>query len=273
MTLVTLVIIALLLGGYLALCVVMALLQDTFIYAPQHNADHAQLARWHDLRLLVPGAFGPLEAWLLRRDQLDHSPLLLYCGGNAEDASWALDDLLRFHDGSILAVNYRGYGTSAGVPREAGIKADVLAVIDHLHTHFGIRRPLVMGRSLGSGVAMHLAAHRAVAGAVLITPYDSILALARSRMPWLPVRLMLHDRWDSLALAPAITCPVLVVLAGRDRMVPPTRGRHLASALKHVEILDRPAADHVDIWNDATFIATTRRFLASCVERDQPSPL
>ena len=111
---------------------------------------------------------------------------LLYFGGNAEDVSASLPQLARDFPGRALyLMHYRGYGASTGRPSEAALHADALALFDKVHA----TQPqvAVMGRSLGSGVAVRLAAQRPVSALVLVTPYDSLRDGAARQRPVFPV--------------------------------------------------------------------------------------
>jgi pimeloyl-ACP methyl ester carboxylesterase len=154
---------------------------------------------------------------------------LLYFGGNAEDvASNVALFAEAFRDRSLYLVNYRGYGGSSGRPSETGLVADALAVFDHVQA----RHPqvAVMGRSLGSGVAFQLAAARPVERLVLVTAYDSLVNVAREYFRWLPVGLLMRDRYESARRAPSVSAPVLMVIAGDDEIVPRDRSEALAAA-------------------------------------------
>jgi pimeloyl-ACP methyl ester carboxylesterase len=92
------------------------------------------------------------------------------------------------------------------------------------------RDVVLLGRSLGSGVAVHVASQRQVRGVILVTPFDSIAGVARRHYPFLPVRLLLRHRFDSLALAPDISVPALFLVSGQDRLIPPGLSHRLAEA-------------------------------------------
>ena len=87
-----------------------------------------------------------------------------------------------------------------------------------------------MGRSLGSGVAVYLAAKRNVEGVVLISPYDSMTALAKEFYPWLPATLLLKHPFDSLTLAPSIKVPLLTIIGSQDSIITPQRSKVLVQA-------------------------------------------
>ena len=108
---------------------------------------------------------------------------------------------------SVAALNYRGYGRSEGAPSEAAISADALLVYDRLAGREDIdaERIVVFGRSLGSGVAVPLAARRPVHAVILVSPFDSLRRIAKKTYPFVPVPTLLRHPFDSLALAPRLS--------------------------------------------------------------------
>jgi hypothetical protein len=119
-------------------------------------------------------------------------------------------------------MNYRGYGDSEGKPSQQNICRDALYILDTLaaREQIPLNHIVLMGRSLGSGVAVHVAAHRAVRGVILVTPFDSLLNVARRHYPILPVRFLLKHPFDSAALAPDIRIPALVLIGRQDTIIP-----------------------------------------------------
>lgn len=160
-------------------------------------------------------------------------PLLLYFGGNGELAGDFLWEAERLPPGwGVAALDYRGYGRSGGAPGERELVADGLALYDHLAGVGGVdpERMVVMGRSLGSGVAVAVAASRPVAGVVLVTPFDSMVNVARELYPYAPVGWLLRHPFDSVGRAPGITVPLLVLAAESDTLIPPHHARALVEA-------------------------------------------
>jgi pimeloyl-ACP methyl ester carboxylesterase len=187
---------------------------------------------------------------------------ILYFGGNAEDVSWTAADLAQaFPDRAIYAVHYRGYGGSTGRPTERALHADAAAVFDDVHA----RHPEVdvIGRSLGSAVANRLAATKPVRRLVLVTPFDSILALAGRFFPFLPVRLLLADRFESVRDAPHVTAPTLVITAGADEIVPNGHTSRLVAAFRPGIVTERdfPTADHNSVSADRAYLGSIVDFL------------
>lgn len=124
------------------------------------------------------------------------------------------------------------------------------------------QRISVVGRSLGSGVAAHLAAQRPVDRLALVTPFDSLGAVAAGHYPWLPVRLLLRERYDSVAHLRGYGDPLLVLRAGRDEVVPPARTDALIAGLgRDVEVVAIDQADHNDLHAYPEYGQALARFL------------
>jgi len=194
------------------------------------------------------------------------APLVIYFGGNAEEVSWLLDFAGRFAGWSLLLVNYRGYGESEGKPGERELFSDALALYDYAKQRGDIvpERIVAMGRSLGSGVAVHLAAHRLVRGVVLVSPYDSLVEVGRRHYPFLPVSLLLRHRFDSLAKVPQIETPLLCLVATEDRLIPAAHSRALFDAWRGAKTWQEiPLADHDSISGEPEYWRSISGFLNS----------
>ena len=172
-----------------------------------------------------------LHGWLVKATpKPTPTPLLIYFGGNAEEVSWLAATAGQYAGWSLLMLNYRGYGRSEGKPGEAELFADALQIYDYAVSRAQGGRIAVMGRSLGSGVAVYVAAQRPVAGVILVSPYDSVESVAKGIYPFLPIGLMLRHRFDSLSRAPGIKAPLLCLVAGGDRVIPPPHSERLYAA-------------------------------------------
>jgi pimeloyl-ACP methyl ester carboxylesterase len=208
---------------YALACAGLYLLQRSFIYYPQPRAAGSGASV---VRFDVDGA--ALEA---SARPLDGPDAVLYFGGNAEDVAGSLPTLAEaFPRHALYLLHYRGYGGSSGKPSEAALFADALAVFDQLRP----RHPniTVIGRSLGSGVAVHLASVRPAARLVLVTPYDSIAAIAARQFPLFPVRFLLTDKFESWRYAPLVTVPTTIVTASDDMVIPASSSTLLLSRFK-----------------------------------------
>ena len=169
-----------------------------------------------------------LHAWHVRGS----GPLVIYFGGNAEETSWMLEETSSAPGVAWLIVSYRGYGLSEGTPGEAALVSDALQWFDHALNLLGTdpKRIYAFGRSLGSGVAVALAAERPLAGLILATPFDSLAAVAKRYYWYLPVDWMLKHRFDSVARAPRLKTPLLCLIAERDEVIPAVHAERLFEA-------------------------------------------
>jgi pimeloyl-ACP methyl ester carboxylesterase len=206
--------------AYAGLCAALFVWQRSLIYYPQPRSlgasEAAETFQVDDvaLQLTVRPCAGP--------------GAVLYFGGNGEDVSASLPDLVAAYPGrELVLLHYRGYGGSGGRPSEAAIAGDARALFDRVQA----RHPdvIVVGRSLGSGVAVRLASERPVARLVLVTPYDSLQELAQAQFRLFPVRWLLRDKFESWRYARKIAVPTLIVAAERDEVIPRASTERLAT--------------------------------------------
>jgi pimeloyl-ACP methyl ester carboxylesterase len=239
------------------------LAQERLIFYPQPVASTAHLpARASPLEVLAADGTR-LRGWIVKGAAAP-APAVIYFGGNAEEVSWTLADAHWPREWTIVGLNYRGYGASEGAPGERALTADALAIYDAVTRSEGIdpRRIVVFGRSLGTAIAVHLAARRPVAGAVLVSPYDSLIQIGKKHYPWLPVSLLLRHRFDALADAKQNQMPLLAIVGGSDSIIPPERSRALFNAWAGPKTWQFvPEAGHNDLGNDDVFWPSVARFL------------
>lgn len=207
--------------AYFGLGVYLYLAQRSFMYFPvaENPARDASFEFFtHDGE--------SLKVWVVGRGT---DRAAIYFGGNAEDVYYNADGFRSaLPNHTVYLVNYRGYGGSSGSPTEAGLFADALGLYDALREKHS--QIAVVGRSLGAGVATYLASERTVHRLVLATPHDSAVAVAQGMYPVYPVSLLLKDRYDSVAYAPKIQTPTLIVVAEHDRIIPRKHSDRLAEA-------------------------------------------
>ena len=236
---------------YLLACLGLFLLQRSLIFFPQPRRAGAADSI---IKVKVPDAVLEVSA-----RQLAGPDAVLYFGGNAEDVSGSLPSLAAaFPMHALYLMHYRGYGGSSGKPSEAALFADALALFDQLHAQHP--NMTVIGRSLGSGVAVHLASLRPVARLVLVTPYDSVAELAAQQFPMFPVRFLLTDKFESWRYAPQVTVPTTIVVAQNDEVIPVASSRLLLSrfqpGIAHYIVI--PQAGHNTISEQPSYFEALR---------------
>ncbi|MCK5237388.1 MAG: hypothetical protein KAR06_10410 [Deltaproteobacteria bacterium] len=235
------------------------LFQERFIFHPQPitktNLDHIE-KQFPDIERITLNTYDgvKINGWLLK-DKVHDTPIpaIIYFGGNAEEVSWMLEKKESFKDRALILFNYRGYGESDGKPSEKHLFDDSLLIYDYLTTRGEINSNeiAVMGRSLGTGVAVFLASQRQVSRIILVSPFDSITAVAQRRIPFAPIGLLLKHKFESVERAPEIKIPLLAFIADDDTTVPPSHtlklldswgGDHdviVVTSADHNSILDR----------------------------------
>ena len=208
-------------------------------------------------RLVVVGAEGHRlhGVHIPPRGRGGEGPVILGFAGNAwnaENAAGYLGEL--YPEADIVAFHYRGYGPSEGSAGAAALRADALPVHDFVAERFKGRPIVVVGLSIGSGVASHLAGQRDIAGAILVTPFDSLASVVSGHYPWLPVRLLLRHRMDPVADLKRSPVPIAVIAAERDTLIPPGRAEALAKTVPNL-VFNRTirGVGHNDIYQFPEF--------------------
>ncbi len=239
------------------------LAQDRLVFFPQPLTSTAHLPVAAKPLEVVANDGTRLRGWI-RPSNSAPAPVVLYFGGNAEEVSWTVADK-RWPEGwAVVAINYRGYGASEGRPGEAALVSDAVAIYDAIAGRGDVDpgRIVAFGRSLGSGIAVKLATMRPVTGVVLVSPYDSLVAVGRMHYPWLPVARLLRHRFDVAADAATLRAPLLAIVGERDTIIPPARSRALYDAWAGPKRWDvMPAADHDSVADSERFWETVGRFL------------
>jgi fermentation-respiration switch protein FrsA (DUF1100 family) len=241
----------------------------SFLYHPTADIAAAP-AGWKTLRLRV--APDVELAGVVRAPASADARWFLMFGGNASPIS-GNREILNLVDStgtSGLAVfSYRGYDESDGVPAESSLKSDARAIARYLEETSGLRpeQMVLVGQSLGSGVASFLAAElsregRAPHALVLLSPYTSIARVFDDMVPLVPVGWAVSDRWDTAALAEKIACPVVIVHGQLDRLIGVEHGRSLKRSFgARARLVELEGAGHNDLFSDPRTIAAIRSVL------------
>jgi uncharacterized protein len=183
-------------------------------------------------------------------------PTLIYFYGNAMCLA---SELFQFREFRRLGLNviipdYVGYGMSGGRPSERGCEDTALAVYDYLTSPRGIPSSNILagGWSLGGAVAIDLARRKPVAGLIVFCTFTSGVEMGRRLLPFLPVSLLLHHRFDNLSKIREITCPILIGHGRRDSIIPFAMAERLAATAESpVTTLWIAQADHNDFFDVA----------------------
>ena len=247
--------------GYSAACAWLYAKQRELLYYPQLTKAEVEQT---DFGIARNGVM--LNGWLVN---IGKPNAIIYFGGNAERVEERRDEFAKwFPDSSVYLVPYRGYGASEGIPNEADLLEDALAVYDQVRARQPGAPIVVIGRSLGSGVASYVASQRPVTKLALVTPFDSMADVAQAHYPWLPVHWLVQERYESTRYLAKYAGPILVIRAGKDQVIPAANTARLIAALpKPPQIVDLPDADHNTIGADSAYGKALSAFAAT-----PPSP-
>lgn len=237
--------------AYGLVCALMWGLQRHLQYVPQRHVEppaHYGLTDFQDIAFSSMDGTA-IHAWY-HPARAGH-PTVIYFHGNGGNLSGRAhyDGLLAKAGFGVFALSYRGYGNSESSPTEAGIYQDARASIAYVTQTLGtpLSQVVLYGESLGTGVAVQMATEFPAAALVLQSPYTSITDAASIHYPWLPVRLLLKDRFDSLSKISRVTLPLLVLHGERDTVVPIALGKTLFEhANEPKESIYFPITGHVD---------------------------
>jgi uncharacterized protein len=238
---------------YLLACVALYTLQRSLLYFP------SPLSMTPDAKAIaIPASGSTLHGWVVNPGQRD---AVIYFGGKGERVERDADFFRRtLPKCSVYLIPYRGYGPNAGKPTETGLFAD--ALVEYAFVHAEHAHVSLIGRSLGTGVATYVASRRDVEKLVLVTPYDSILNIARARYPMFPVSLLLADRYESWRYASAIHAPVLVILAEHDHAVPRSNSDVLIGSFQRSPtVVVIPHSDHNNLSNSPLYASSVTDFM------------
>ena len=261
-------------GVYGLLLVVMFLFQRNLMYYPPREAPEiAPYAATGLSEIQVESPDGiKLTHWYRPPDGPDQ-PLVVLFHGNAGH----IGDRVRKYQalmadgGGLLLASYRGYGGNPGKPNEDDMTADAQAVMGYLESQ-GIDpgRIVLYGESLGTGLAVKLAAKWPVAGLILEAPPGSVADVAQAHYWYLPAKWLTLDRWDVLDEIASKSAPLLVIHGDRDKTVPQRFGRRLYEAAPEPKAaLFLEGASHNDLWERPEVEARVVDFVRAAVSSPQ----
>lgn len=264
------VVIGLIIGGFL-----LYLFQDKFIFMPQ---DITKTTLECTLRLsesieeinLKTKDGTNLHGWFINNKSTEVTNLLFYFGGNAEEVSYMVDEFRRYADWSAVFINYRGYGLSEGSPSEKNLYSDALEIYDYFLEKREINNTkiVVMGRSIGTGVATYLASNRKSDGVILISPYDSLISVGQEKFPIYPINLMVKHKFNSIERAPKIIVPLKIIIASEDQIIPPWHSKDLAKKWGgKVDIKEIQGEDHNSVSDNEEYWKFIKEFLESFLNK------
>lgn len=254
--------------AYCLVLLVLLYLENMLVYPAPRYPDGDWEAKWleHEDVHFTSADGTKLHGWYVEHPQ--PKAVILYCHGNGTHVAELAEFLKAMRDefqASIFAFDYRGYGRSEGKPAEQGIMEDAEAAQKWLAEKAGITEQeiVLMGRSLGGGIALHLAAEKGAKGVILQNTFTSLTDAAASHYPWAPVGMLMRNRYDSLSRIVRYSGPVFLSHGTADRIIPFSQGQALfAAATGPKEFFEIPGGDHNDAEPEE-YLPSLHKFLDS----------
>jgi fermentation-respiration switch protein FrsA (DUF1100 family) len=255
-------------AGYGCILVLMYAAQRSIMYRPETMRTAPADAGFPQAEeITLTSADGTrLLAWFVKPQ--DGHPVVLYFQGNGGAPRHRVP---RFKplvaDGTgLLALSYRGYAGSEGSPSETGFIADATALYDFAAAHYPADRIVLWGESIGSGVAVALAAQKPAAALILEAPFTSAAAVAVRSYPYLPVRLLMKDQFRSDERIGRVKMPLLILHGAADRVVPIALGEQLFSLANEPKRFVRFARGGHNDLDAFGALDTAKTFIAEVVK-------
>ena len=175
---------------------------------------------WRKHKISIKQKNHSLSGWFLRKKT---GPIIVYFGGNAENVSLCLERHEQFSEVSLYLMNYPGYNENDGNPSEKTVLENALATYDYLIDEYGLSPESIylVGRSIGSSVAAFIAAHRDIKGLILITPFDNLFNVAKSKTSFLfrPFLWMVRNNFNTLKYLEKVNVRMMAIFAGKDEVI------------------------------------------------------
>ncbi len=243
--------------AYLAIVIGMYTYQRKLMYLPDtlhHTPGQAGLVGISEITITTKDG-ERLQAWHL--PATNGQPTILYLHGNGGSIAGRAGRLAYYQRQGVgaLFVSYRGYGSSTGAPDEGGLVNDALAAHDWLQQQkIPPENIVLVGESLGAAVAARLALQRHVRGLVMESPFTSTIDIAKDVYWWLPIDLLMKDRFETIKIIQKVDVPILIVHGEKDEITNVAQGRALfekANQPKKLAIIN--GASHNDLSVQSTW--------------------
>ena len=235
--------------AYFAVLLILAIGQRNFIY-PAPKGEGRDVPGFEEVLYRTSDG---LELTAGYRAASEGKPTIVYFHGNGADwqSSVVATDRLTPSGYGVLAAEYRGYRGNPCSPSEEGLYADGRAVLAYLAAQ-GVRESdiVLIGNSIGSGVATQMATEITPRALVLISPFASLPQIAGEKLWWLPARMLVRDQFDNKAKFPDVTAPILLLHGDADTLIPHHHSEELFAANPAAEMVIFAGAGHDLAWQD-----------------------
>ena len=237
---------------YLLSCILMFLFQRSFIYFPKiNNITNGELINNENEIIFIKTDKYNLKSWYFNSKQ--NSYTIIFFHGNAGDLELRAYKANAFRElgFNYLIFSYRGFNSNPGKPNEKNIYLDAQNAMDWLKNNIPDSKIIVYGESLGTGVAVEIAKNNNISGLILESPFTSLIDMGKIQFPFLPVKIILKDKFDNQSKIAEVECPILFMHGQDDKVVPFYMSQNLIKRSKTKTNFYSPANDgHMMEFND-----------------------
>lgn len=224
---------------YASVMLFIFLFQSRLLFSPTYYRDDEKFLALEEFLtpLLLPSEEGIVLEGILYEPLKPANKVILYFGGVQQDSVALVEKFARHYPSMpFVSYNYRGYGKSGGKPSQSRIFEDALHIYDDLVLRFGYRPEeiILMGYSLGTGVASFLGSQRQVREILLMAPYDSVFEVIKKRYPFSGIHWVLKQRFPSVDFVPHINVPIHIYAGSNDRVVNVKHAKMLKSYVNNL---------------------------------------
>jgi len=258
-------ILILLLISYFAICLFMFLFQRTFMYHPDINSYDETGIQFEFKKVEIPSTENiVLNSWYSFKNS-NYKTLVFFHGnaGNLNNRIYKLNKINQLNL-NFLIISWRGFSGNQGKPTEDGLYQDAKSSIRWLEQKGIIKTNIILyGESLGTGVALELAKDSKYAGIILESPYTSMVAMAKKIYPFLPVSILVKDRFESLSKIKKNVSPILIMHGEMDTLVPAHMGKKLFQEANNPKYSYFPSSDDHMMKYDIKLVSVLRDFISA----------
>ncbi|MGI6787826.1 MAG: alpha/beta hydrolase [Acholeplasmataceae bacterium] len=249
---------------------IIATFQDTFLYYPTHisSGERTLMESPEFTKINIPDGNKNYSGWAKISEE--NLFTIIYFGGNAEASAVTFfyrfqEEVDDFEYANFIMVDYPGFGLSDGKPSEKSLKHMSLLTYDYIVSLDKINNTkiIVMGFSLGTGLATYVAANRDVDQLILIAPYSSMIDVVNSKIPifYGPIKYLWRSEFNTMKLLPDIKCNTLIIYSNDDMMIRPKFSKKVLENIDHAESIIADGLGHNELLNNEEILKQIKTFI------------
>ena len=250
--------------SYLAILFFIYFNQRNLLYHPSENNYLNEKANFVYEEVYIPSTENNLKGWFHKKNLTKNKTLVFFHGnaGSLENRIYKLN-LIKDFDLNFLIIAYRGFSGNKGKPTEKGLYEDALSALKWLKNNHSIKDKdiIIYGESLGTSISIEVSQNKKYSGIILESPFTSMTDAAKHYYPYLPVSLLLKDKYDSIEKIKNINIPILVMHGKKDKIIPFEMGKKIFESANQPKFFYSPDNDDHMMNYDENLLKAIKSFL------------